>query len=382
MQIGAHPPVPAPAATAEVAQQGPLAQSVGLAFRLITAATLLLALVWLCGNVREVPSDSRAVVERFGRIVHVQSSGLLLAWPQPFEQVHLLPAIDQQLPLAVSAEAMSYNTDETDLQLQPNDDVIHLEQDRDAANASYLLTGDGNAVRLEATLYFHIVGPSAYVLAEAHVAPALQRLFRASSVTLAASRRLDDFLVAQPGNQAGDAVDPEVLARRANLRRDLLASVNARLEAMRRSGNELGVQVARIDLVAVLPPRAKAAFDEVLTAGQIADQNVAAARTDADHTLQEADRGRDRLLADADAAAVERVRTAATDIAALAGLEASLANNAPALREAMLLQVWRDRVSAILARAGSVTAVDGRSGVHAILPGPDAFQPANSGAAP
>lgn len=376
----------ATAAAAGFAPAGPLAQSVSLTFRLITASTMLLALVWFCGNIRQVPSDTQAVVQRFGRVTQVKNAGLLLAWPRPFEQVRLLPAIDRQIPLDVAAEPTPYTTDETDLQLQPNDDVIHLERDRDTANASYLLTGDGNVVRLEATLYFRISGPAAYVLTETHVAPALRRLFLASAVTLTASRRLDDFLVAQPDTGADmglppeHASDPLLLARRAGLRADLVAAVNTRLDALRASGSDLGVQVTRIDLLAVLPPRAKAAFDEVLTAGQIADQNIAAARTDATRTLQEANRGRDRRLDEADADGVERVRSAIADTATVTALEASLSGTPNALREAMRLKAWREHVSAILRQAGEVTAVDGRSGRNAVLPGPS--QPQSGGAAP
>ena len=61
----------------------------------------------------------------------------------------------------------------------------------------------------------------------------------------------------------------------------MVTAINQRLAALRRAGADLGVEVSRIDIVALLPPVAKAAFDDVLTASQIADQTVAAARTDA-----------------------------------------------------------------------------------------------------
>ena len=70
---------------------GPIAQSVAIGFRAIYVATLLLALLWLTTNVREIAADSQAVVFRFGRIVRSQQAGLLVAWPRPIETVRLLP---------------------------------------------------------------------------------------------------------------------------------------------------------------------------------------------------------------------------------------------------------------------------------------------------
>ena len=384
MHVSPLPPPDLPPTTGrQHTIEGPLAQSVALAFKLLGAATSVMAVVWACGNIREVASDRTAVVERFGRVSHVQTSGLLLAWPAPFEQVRMLPAPSRQIPLAVAAEATGYVTDETDVQLQQTDDVIHMEQNRDAANASYLLTGDGNVVRLDATLFFHITDPAAYVLSETHVAPALRRLFLASAVALAARHRLDDFLVAQPvandGAQGGEtrAIDPLLVARREALRGDLVQEINQRLAAIARSSQDLGVEVMRADLVAVLPPRAKSAFDEVLTASQIAEQNIAAARTDGAHIAQEADRERDRVLAEAVAVSDERIRSASFDVAPVSALEASLLNSRtpmaarPAERDALLLRAWRERVAAILQKSGSVTVLDAHSAAQAILPGPD-----------
>ena len=383
MHIASNPPVPdepspgsvGPPQPLSPADRGALAQSVALTFRVLGVVTGLMALIWACSNIRQVASDRTAVVERFGRVSHVQHSGLLLAWPVPFEQVRMLPAPSRQIPLAVAAEATAgYVTDETDLELEPSDDVIHMESDRDAANASYLLTGDGNVVRLEATLFYRITDPSAYLLSERHVVPALRRLFLASAVRLAATHRLDDFLVAEPvAPGPARSGDPLLVARREALRGDLVQSINQRLQAIARTSGDLGIEVMRTDLVALLPPRAKAAFDQVLTASQIAEQNIAAARTDAAHVSQEADRDHDRALDEAAATADERIRNAAADVAPVAALQSSLAvdHAGPDVRATLLLRAWRDRVATILHRAGSVTVVDAHSAAQAILPGPD-----------
>lgn len=59
------------------------------------AVTILAALVWVFSNVRQIDPQNRAVVLHFGALDRIQNAGLLLAWPQPFEQVILLPAADR-----------------------------------------------------------------------------------------------------------------------------------------------------------------------------------------------------------------------------------------------------------------------------------------------
>ena len=133
------------------ALRGPLAGSVRLGFLMLYAMVFLLAAGWLTTNLRQVPPDSRAVVFRFGRVNRVQEAGLLLAWPTPIEQVRLLPAPDRQIEYVVPAQQTGFQSDETDMQLEPNDDVIHLQGDRDLNNSAYIMTGDGNVVSLDAT---------------------------------------------------------------------------------------------------------------------------------------------------------------------------------------------------------------------------------------
>jgi regulator of protease activity HflC (stomatin/prohibitin superfamily) len=145
-----------------------------------------------------------------------------------------------------------------------------------------------------------------------------------------------------------------------------VAAINRRLQALRRSGMDLGISVGRVDVVALLPPVAKAAFDAVLTATQIADQGSAAARTDAARMTQQADREHDQLLTEASAAAEERLRTASADTARIGALAAQ---ETPANRDALLTHVYQAQIATILQHAGDVTVVDMRGGQQLVLPG-------------
>jgi regulator of protease activity HflC (stomatin/prohibitin superfamily) len=360
---GATGPDPDPATTPTAAghrppaaePNGPLVQSLRIALRVLYGVTVLLALGWLASGIVRVPADGTAVTLRFGRIVRVQGAGLALAWPPPVEQTVLLPGPARQLTLAITGAPHPAGLDPV-ARLVSRGPLL--------GGAGSLLTGDGGVVLLDASLAYRITDPAAYYLTESHVVPALQRCFAASAVAVAAGHDLDDFLVARPGRLAAGAV----AALRAAVHAELLAGVNRRL-----AGLGLGIEVTRLDVTAALPPVAKQAFDSVLTAGQMADQGIAAARTDAERTAQQAARDRDRILDQAQAAAAERVSDARTKVAAVVALEAQ---ETPATRDALLQRAFRDAAAVLLARAGTVTTVDPRGGARLILPGaPPAASP-------
>ena len=329
---------------------GPVVQSVSVALRALTGLTLLLAAAWLCSGVSRVPPDSSAVVFRFGQIVRVADAGLLLALPPPFERVAILPGPARQISQTVAA-----------LPRSPGLDDLYTEAagvPMQGAAGSFL-TGDGNAVLLDAVLTWHIADPAAFAVSRDHVAPALDRLFRAAAITVAGQQMLNDFIVVQGGKD-----DEAQAARRGQVRDLLLARLNGRLDAL---GSPLGVAVDRIDLTATLPPQAKLAFDALLVAEQVADSGIAAARTTALRTGQEAGRETRRIRDAAQAAAAERVSTATSDVSPVLALEAEGARPA---RAGLLLDAYRSRAADILHRAGSVVAVDPAGGNRLILPAP------------
>ncbi len=171
----------------------------------------------------------------------------------------------------------------------------YVPSDRARLNGGFLLTGDSSVVHLVAQIYYQITDPVAYVIAQDHVAPALQRLFIASTVDAVAGRDLDTILVARPEIASRN----EEAARRERLRADLVNAVNRRLQALAALGASLGVTVSRVDLVPSIPGGAKDAFDSVLVVTQEAEQGIANARTNAEQSMQEANQMKDHITTDA-----------------------------------------------------------------------------------
>jgi regulator of protease activity HflC (stomatin/prohibitin superfamily) len=338
----------------------PWLQASRLAFLGLYVVTLLAALGWAVSNVRQIDPQNRAVVFRFGELDRVQNAGLLMAWPQPFEQVVLLPSADRVIerhvetllrsPTALAADKVtSFAT--------PMSDAL--------AGSGYLLTGDTGVVQLDVTAYYRVTDPREFVLQGEHVLPALDRLVNRSAVSLTAARDLDTILVARPELVGSDSQSAE---RRERLRGDLVQGINKRLDDLAKTGVGLGVEVVRVDVQSSLPAAAVNAFNAVLTASQQADQAVANARTDAEKVSQTANQQSDRTLQVAHAQASERLAKAQTDTAAVTGLAQSIQNKSD---PGLLLRIYRERVPAILKQAGSVTTVDPHDDSRLIIQGAD-----------
>lgn len=345
------PPPVAPAAV----RTGPWEQAIRLAFGFLALSVLALALGWATSNVRQVPSDSRAVVLRLGAFAREQDAGLLLAWPAPLEEVLLLPAADRQLELAVTR----FDTGRLGQRAleSPN---LSADPRR---NTGFLLTGDAGIVNLRAKLLYGITDPAAYVVARAHVPAALERLFIASAVGVLASRDLDTVLVARPGEAAAAG---EAQGARERLRADLVRDTNARLQALADQGASLGVRVRRVDVVAALPAEAKDAFDEVLRTTQTVEAEIAQARTIAAGSQLSALQQRDSTLANARAAAVEQRTLAITHTAAITALAMQASSSSG---RGVLDRIYAERIGRLLNRAARVELLDPRGGTRLLLPG-------------
>jgi len=337
-------------------REGYWVQSARLAFRFLFALVCLLGLFWLTSNIRQVPSDKRAVVLQLGRVVRVQDAGLLLAWPRPIEEVEIVEAADRQLEFRIR------RFDVTTPGETPSADLPLSADAR--GNEGFLLTGDAGIVHLQATLFYQIVDPAAFLVAREHVPPALERLFVASAVAVCAARDLDTILVARPEAETDKALQGR--AGRERLRADLVQAVNARLAGLAGGGASLGVKVSRVDLAAALPGVAKAAFDQVLTVTQTADEAVARSRKYAETKKQEAEQDHDRIVAEAKAAAEEQRTQAVARTAAITALTGEAAQQSGA---ALIDRLYYERIGVLLRKAKQVDTYDPNTGVKLLLPG-------------
>jgi regulator of protease activity HflC (stomatin/prohibitin superfamily) len=336
--------------SAEPSSTSPWLQAISITFVVFYGVTLLAAVGWLTSNVVQVGAGNRAVVIHGGAITREQTSGLLWAWPEPIDKVVLVPSAETVLERhvqnllrstqAINADIMAYDDDEGG----PVSDAL--------AGSGYLLTGDGAIVQLDVRLFYKVTDPGAYVYNSEYLLPALDRLVTRSALAVVASRDLDTILVARPELIANGHADA---SQREQLRHDLLAAINQRLQDLQQKGNSLGIEALRVDIQSTLPRDTLNAFNAVLTASQQAEQAVADARSDAARIIQLATQEADRSLQVASASATERLAKAQADTATIAYLSESLRNQT---EPELLMRVYRERLPGILQRAGSITTMD------------------------
>ena len=355
----------------------PWLQAGRLAFIAAYAILSIAALRWLSSNTQQVNPSNRAVVVRMGALHRVQSAGLLLAWPKPIEHVGLVPAAETILERQVQAlvrptgaplgptpaPAVSTGGDDD----APDPSAMMQDASNDAAaGAGYLLTGDAGVVSLDIRVSYTVTNVFDYVLQGPHVLPALDRLVTRSAVAVCASRDLDTILVARPELIGTDS---QVAERRERLRADLVRSINAALETLQQGGAGLGITVARVDVQSRLPADAVDAFDAVLSASQSADQTIADARTTAAYSMQAATQAADRTLEVAQAQASERLSKAQSDTSSLLHLAQLIRDHT---EPQLMMRIYRERISQILAKAGSLTQVDPKDDARLIIDGAEA----------
>ena len=336
----------------------PWQQAGRLAFLGLYAVTVFAAVAWGVSNVRQIDPQNRAVVLRLGALDRIQNSGLLLAWPRPFEQVVIVPAADRV------SERRIENLLRSDVALQADRKASFATPVSDAlAGSGYLLTGDAGVVQLDVRVFYNVTEPYAFVLQGEHVLPALDRLVTRSAVALTAARDLDTILVARPELIGTDSQAAE---RRERLRGDLVQGINQQLATLSATGQGIGVQVVRVDVQSSLPGPAVNAFNAVLTASQHAEQVVATARNEAAKVTQSATQQADRAVEQAQAQASERLAKAQADTATISNLaKVQQAGNDPGL----MLRLYRERMPRILGQAGSVTSVDPNDDSRLIIQG-------------
>ncbi len=333
----------------------PWGQSYRIAFFGLYAATLLAALAWLFSSFHQIPPDSQAVVLRFGKPIAVEHSGVLFAWPNPVDNVEVIPG---------PARILQHNV----LPLQRSQQLKQLSPEQyesDAgAGAGYLLTGDAGVVQLNMQIFYRINDPLRFVIQRPHINALIDRLALHAATIVSASRDLDTILVARPESVQNDSDSAQA---RSKLRSDLKQKIQQDLQQLATNGNASGIEIERVDVASSLPFDAVSAFDSVLTASQQAEQNIAQAQNEATLRLQQAQQQSDRLLQQAEATSSEVRAQAEVSTQTITKLAQARAEGSAV---GLLPRLWREKITHILSSAGQVITVAPGDSSQLLLQGP------------
>jgi regulator of protease activity HflC (stomatin/prohibitin superfamily) len=322
-----------------------LEQTVAWGFKFLYAGVLVLVVVWLLSGFVSVDAGQRALVLRFGEIVRSSDSGLVWAWPRPFESVELVPGPQRQLSLDINALTAPKN----------NDGEITL-SDVQARNNGYVLSGDGGVLQMGGTVIYQVTDATLYLLARDRLAPLVQRVFCASAISAVAARPLDGVVI----SSAESAASTGNAAERDALREDIRVLMNKRLLSL-----QAGIMVSRVDVTVQLPSKAVPAFQQVAGAEAEAARMLEAARKEAENYRQLGESERVAIEQKARGAAQEMIASARV---ATANIVALSANNSAKERQLLLQRLYRERMETIMRKAASVSVVDGREAVRVVVP--------------
>jgi len=309
-----------------------LAEALRVSFRLLTLAAMILGVVYLLSGIFSVREHERAYVLLLGRISgtgesRIKEPGLHWTLPKPFTEIVRVPA-ERIQSLEIQTQWMYEEPGQRwSESVRPAGES--LAPDRDG----YVLTGDANILHIRWGLRFTVRDPETYLFRHAGPVKVLQKEMDRAASRVAQQWPVDRLLRTDiEGFRA--AVDQTLRIRLDHL--------------------NLGLQVHRLDLLAITPPRQTAfAFDAVVEAEQDRSRNISAARAYAARARNEAQGGASRVRSEALAMRQRIISEAQAD----ADLFLSVL---PVYRDhpAMLAETLRqDRLRAILPHLKQQTAI-------------------------
>lgn len=300
-----------------------LLHSLGHRRKSIAAGLAVVALAaWLSTALAVVETGEVGVVQRFGLVTADLEPGLHLRWPWPVETVARVR------PGEVRAVEVGFRTlpEERRGLRRPADGNTwassHSDRVARLTDEAVMITGDGDLVEVLATIRYHVSDPREFLFGVADADGLIRSTGEAVLRELVAGRRFQEMLT----------------TRRADLERDALARLRARVDAI----GGLGVSLDGFTLHDLHPPpEVVSSYHAVAQAIQERDRVVNDAEADALRLRRRAEEEADRVLKRADAEAHARREAAAADRDAFLAWHAVRGKLAP--DEEAMLAAERDR---------------------------------------
>lgn len=272
-----------------------------------------------------VPTDSEAVVLRFGKEVRTAESGLNFKMPFGIEKTAVVP-VKRQLKLEFGF-ATEGATNKYQFSKHKQEQVLEVS----------MITGDRNAALVEWVIQYRVSEPSSYLFRVRNPEDTLRDASESVMREVVGDRTVDEVLTI--GRQG---IESEALERLQNL-------VNA---------YGLGLGIDQVQLKNVNPPRpVQASFNEVNQAQQERERAINIARGQYNKSVPRTRGEADRKIAEAEGYAVKRVNEAQGDAARFTSLYTEYAKATQVTRE----RLYQEAMSDILGQVKSKVILDGDS---------------------
>jgi len=314
---------------------GPAAvlQAMKSSVKLLRWGLLLLAVIYLASGVTVVGPNETAFVLRFGKLEPgLHGSGLLLALPQPIDEVVKVPTRSvQEIQLdAWESPASAANSGP----LPP----VGMSDTLDPVQDGYTLTGDANIIRARFSVRYQVADPIAYALTVKNQPVLLEAILYQAATDVIAQMKVDDVL----------AAGLEVLRART------LRTAQAQLDQL-----GMGVQLLAFEVHEIIPARqVLPAFEDVVSARVESRTLIEQANSYRASELPGAQADAYRIKQEADAYAQDLVAKATGEAAAFEAIDQQY-RMAP---ELMRTRLYADAMEIVLRNLQSTTIFHPSSG--------------------
>jgi len=306
-------------------------QAMKSSVKLLRWGLLLLALIYLASGVTVVGPNETAFVLRFGKLQPgLHGSGLLLALPQPIDEVGKVPTRRVQEIQLDAWESSSAAEGDTSATLHPVRD-------------GYTLTGDANIIRARFSARYQVADPVAYMLTMKDPPALLEAVLYQAATGVIAQMKVDDVLAS--GLEA--------------LRAQAMRGAQAQLDQL-----GLGVQLLAFEVRAITPAQqVLPAFEDVVSAQVESRTLIEQANSYRASELPGAAAAAYRLKQEADAYAQDLVAKATGEAEAFEAIDQQY-RVAPQL---MRTRLYADAMGAILQHLQSTTILQPSAGSLKLL---------------
>jgi membrane protease subunit HflK len=276
---------------------------------ILLLAVVALSVIAVWTSYYAVPSDSVAVVQRFGKYLKVVPPGLHFKWPLGIDATTTVPVkrqLKQEFGFATPGSTDPYQSP----------------RPRDAKRETQMVTGDLNAALVEWVVQYRISDPVKFLFEVREPSETLRYVSESVMREVVGDRTVDEVITI--GRQE---IESEALTRM-----QLLATKYT-----------MGISIDQVQLKNINPPEpVQESFNEVNQAQQEKEKLINEARRDYNKVIPLAEGEKDQRIREADGYRLKRINEAEGDVARFNALLAEYAKAPEVTRRRIYVETMQD----------------------------------------
>lgn len=316
----------------------------------------ILGLTTLFTSIYSVPTDSQAVVRRFGKYVKTTEPGIHLKLPFAVERVDNVPIMSIQkeefgfrtLKAGVKSDYVDVNTDKSVLERILREAGEEIGSGWNGVERLFrreylMLTGDLNMADVQWIVQYKVKDPVTYLFNIRNKQKTIRDISEAATKQIVGDRSIDEVITMG--------------------RSEIQLEVEKKLQEVLDS-YESGIQIVTVKLQSVDPPkRVQPSFNEVNQAKQEREKMVNEAWEGYNKVIPKARGDAEKMIKDAEAYAIEKVNNAEGDANRFMSIYEEYKNAKDVTRRRLYLEAAKE----ILHNTEQIWIVDQKDGDNELL---------------